>query len=87
MIEEASDFLLDFGVDAVISAGTVKVILDNAAHFALGVENTVPTVVGAASDLSSVDKGDAVSIAGTNYTVSHPPLSDGVMTTLVLRRA
>lgn len=89
MSDTARDFFSDFEVVANAGGSDFYVVIDRAAHFSLGIENAVPTIMGAFGDLGSLSVGDAITVAGSLYLVAQPPMSDGedFLTTVVLKDA
>lgn len=89
MSDSARDFFSDFEVVANTGGSDFYVVIDRAAHFSLGIENAVPTIMGAFGDLDSLSVGDAITVAGDSYQVAQPPMSDGegFLTTVILKDA
>ena len=89
MTDSARDFFSDFEVVANTGGSDFYVVIDRAAHFSLGIENAVPTIMGAFGDLDSLSVGDAITVAGDSYQVAQPPMSDGedFLTTVILKDA
>lgn len=65
------------------SASTVNGILDNTYVDALGVESSSPVFHCAASDVSGVAHGDALTVSGTGYTI-HGVQPDGTGQVLLI---
>ena len=66
---DASVFLADFGVSAVIAGPPVTVIYDNDFMAGLEVESSNPVALAASADVAGVAHGDPVVINGVNHTV------------------
>jgi len=87
--DTARDFFSDFEVVANTGGSNFYVVIDRAAHYSLGIENFVPTIMGAFGDLGALNVGDAITVAGDSYQVAQPPMSDGedFLSTVVLKDA
>jgi len=89
MTDSARDFYSDFEVIANTGGSDFYVVIDRAAHFSIGIENAVPTILGGYTDLNSLSVGDAITVNAVSYQVAQPPMSDGenFLTTVVLKSA
>lgn len=70
LTEHLPGFFADFGTVATIGAASVTGIFDQPAAEAFGMLGSDPTFTCATSDVSGVAAGQALTIAGTGYTVT-----------------
>lgn len=89
--EDLSPFLnlAEFSVPATLPGGqVVPVIFDNNYDGGLGglMESSLPTIMGATSQLSALDHGSVVSIAGVSWAVAGVQPDGTGMTRLMLER-
>lgn len=80
-------FFADFGTVATIGAASVTGIFDQPAAEAFGMLGSDPTFTCAAADVSGVAAGQAVTIAGTGYTVTAVKPDGTGLTVLYLDKA
>jgi hypothetical protein len=87
--EDLSLFLQDFGVSCTAGAVTALGILDMPSQVLAGdmVLSTDYTLTAKASDFGSLKYGDAITVAGTAYTVRETQyIDDGAMVQLGLQK-
>ena len=87
--EDLSLFLSDFGVSCTAGAVTALGILDMPSQVLAGemVLSTDYTLTAKASDFGSLKYGDAITVAGTAYTVRETQyIDDGAMVQLGLQK-
>ncbi len=87
--EDLSLFLQDFGVNCTAGAVTALGILDMPSQVLAGemVLSTDYTLTAKASDFGSLKYGDAITVAGTAYTVRETQyIDDGAMVQLGLQK-
>lgn len=78
--EHLAGYFVDMGVAATIGAGSVMGMFDDAYQDALGIGGSAPVFTCAASDVSSVTTGTALTIGGVGYTVaSKQPDGTGIV--------
>jgi hypothetical protein len=81
--EDLTAFFPDFGVTATVGGADVQVIFDNAAQGTqvgiLGMSGTQPAITCKTADLAADPVGQAVVVAGANYTITqHEPDGTGI---------
>lgn len=89
LTEDLSLFLTDFGVTVTSGAVTGLGILDMPSQVLAGemVLSTDYTLTAKASDFGSLKYGDAITVAGTAYTVRETQyIDDGAMVQLGLQK-
>lgn len=69
-VESMPCFFVDFGVTATIGAASVSGIFDTPSAEMFGIGGSDPTFTCATADVVSIAAGQAVTIAGTDYTVT-----------------
>lgn len=69
--EDLSIFFADFGVEATLGSHSATVLLDTPDANILGdrVQTTNYLITFAATDLPTIKHGDAITVAGVDYTV------------------
>jgi len=70
VVEDLSLYVQEFGVDATVAAGTVRVIFDRQAGESLGmVDQADPVVTFVAADWPAVARGATITVNATTYRV------------------
>lgn len=81
LVEAPANYLVDFGVPAVVGASTVSVLFDKPAEDILTghVQTENYSITYLTSDLPALSFGSTVVIAGVTYSVlSTKPIADGI---------
>lgn len=87
LVENLGLFLADFGVEATIPSGIVKVLFDqDYAPMDLGAEGRSLVACGLSSQLQGLRHGSTITINAKSYrVVSVQPTGDGAFTDLILK--